>query len=268
LVTAFLATSYQIGGSVGHLIGGVVAARLGPGASFVYPMFIAAPVAFVVAVVLPKSEPDAPAERSPGASWFSAPPRAWLLGSALSFINVLRYGLLLWLPALLIKAAGVSQVSAALSSFTVVTCGVLGTLATGAMTRRTGARPTRVVVLALISTALACSAAAAAFQHWWIAVLLFAVSSASVYAAHSMCVATLPALWIPAKHLGMAVGTIDALGYVGAGFASVIVGLLADKGDWQLISLGWASFALVAALLIATASLPVLESRTNRSSVA
>lgn len=254
LAMCFIATAYQAGSTAGHAAGGAVLPYWSWRGPFLLPLILY-PVVLALCYRWLRTETI---QLLPGAYSLSVlrVPRAfWVLSTVLILVNILRYGLLLWLPPLLVGASGLSIRASGFASAEVVGAGIIGTLGAGLLIRgRAIAAVASFSAVLLVMVGGLCCTLTVGRGPGGPPLLALMLIAACLHASHAIVVAVVPAALAPAARAGTVAGTIDAIGYIGTGVAGVLTGYLARAGSWNLILLQWAALAALGSAVAASAA--------------
>lgn len=259
-------TGYQVTAALTLVISGYAAEHWGWRAALWLPaiLFVAAAVHMLVFLR------EAPA-RTDGAAKEQAAPAAaklsygeslaatlsngplWLLALALGLLNATRYGFLDWGLSHVkeMQASGVG--SAALKYAILPLGGVLGALASGWASDRfaRGRRAPIVVALLLTLSALTLAyQAVVPISTFAVVVVLFFVG-VCVFGSQVLLVGAFPVDLAKPGTSAASVGLVNCMGYAGAAVGDVLTGWLVDHRGWRTAIFAWATYAFLAALLLA-----------------
>ncbi len=244
-------TSYQAGAVLGLYLGGLAIGYFGFRGPFVYPIVLFLIITIICFKPLLKSEQviklthqDAPRHKR---TEISTRRPILLVGSILLLINMLRYGMLLWLPVLFVDGTDMSPSESSFLAALVAAAGILGTLLIGLMVQMHGIDSSKNKLFGMMGLiSLSCIVLYLSSSSTIALILILITVSMLLYACHSLCVALLPTILGPRTRAGTMVGAIDAIGYIGTGLSSLMTGLLIDYGGWDYVFLCWILASLTA----------------------
>lgn len=175
----------------------------------------------------------------------------WVLAFVCLAQGVIKEGINLWGPTLLLEIPQRVGSSALLFSLLIPTMNLVGIFLSGWITQlfRGQERPAIARLLA------ACSIAAAGlvmFQNSLIgSAALLAAASCFVYGANTLLLTVIPLRYQRYGLTSTVAGGLDAAAYLGAAASGILNGWLADSGGWGRVALIWCAVGLIAALLVA-----------------
>ena len=273
-----LGTSYILGGAISVALAGFIAARFGWRATFFVPcilMLLSAIHWYVRARNSPESAglPALEALEGEAASSEQAEvrpqdeylglrytlknsignSRVWLMGWGLFFVNIVRYGFLMWAPTYLFETQKAGIDKAAYSSVVFPIAGALGALFAGWATDRwfqSRRSPVAGISLLLAGVFAWAYRFAVPVDQWLLGLITLAAIGFAVFGAHVLIVAAAPMDYGTRKAAASATGFIDGWGYLGAGLQSVGTGLLVDHWGWSAGFAFWVVCAFLAAGLM------------------
>lgn len=180
--------------------------------------------------------------------------RMWVVACAFFFVDIVRYGFLLWAPTYLFETQKAGIAKAALTAAVMPLAGALGAFFSGWATDRYF-RSRRAPIVTLNLLLLGILAWAYRFivpvEAWMAGLVMLALIGFTTYGAHVVMVATVPMDYGTRKAAGSATGFIDGFGYLGAGLVGVGTGFLVDRWGWNAGFAFWIVSALIAAGLMA-----------------
>jgi len=182
-----------------------------------------------------------------------ANPRMWVVGIALMFLNIVRYGFFVWAPTFLFEVQGAEISLAAYKTMVIPIAGALGAVSAGWATQKYyGSRraPPVVVMLACLGT-LAWLYPKIPVENWILGLVCLATIGFFTYGPHVIMVAAIPMDFGTRKAASSATGFIDGLGYVGATLVGVVSGWLIDNYSWGAAFNFWVASAFIAAGIMA-----------------
>ena len=259
-VAGRMGTSYILGGAASVLLAGFIAAQWGWRWTFFAPgllMLVFAARWYSRARNRPEDIGFPPVERTAEREGLALSlkrslgnPTAWVLGAALMFTNVLRYGFLTWAPTYLFETQGAAIDKAAYSSVIFPLAGALGAVAAGWASDRWFKSRRAPCACLCLAAAGALAYAYRVADYWLAGLLLLAATGATVFGAHVLVVGAAPMDCGGRKAASAVTGFIDAWGYVGAGATGLVTGLLVDRWGWSAGFNFWALSAFAGALVM------------------
>ena len=274
--SGLLGSSYQVGNAVGWLLAGFLVAHYGWRTAFWVPALI-----LVVSVVhwytrvrnspesigLPTIEEHAghgdhgiekvTTEEHLGLRYTLSKTignsRIWVVAWAFFFVDIVRYGFLLWAPTYLFETQGAGIDKAAYTAVAMPLAGAVGALFSGWVTDRffqSRRAPIIAINLFLLGIFAWAYRFAVPVEAWGLGFAMMALIGFTTYGAHVVMVATVPMDYGTRKAAGSATGFIDGFGYLGAGLVGVGTGLLVDRWGWNAGFYFWIAAAFIAAGLM------------------
>jgi OPA family glycerol-3-phosphate transporter-like MFS transporter len=246
--STILGTSYQFGNSLAWLVSAFAVGQWGWEAGF----FVSAIILTLRGILLwftkpeitiPKKQPTmVTAKKS-----FSSPVLLASLG--LCFLNMVRYGVMTWIPLYLFQQSNmtVEQMGkVGLKVFLFPIAGILGTLVYNRVKRIS--KDTLSVIYLVI---LAICFSAMPFTTGFSSVLLLAVSGFFLYGPHVFLVSTLPTRFKDKQIVSASTGIINCGGYLGTAAIGLIVPFLViNTNGWNSVFLFWSVISALTAVIV------------------
>ena len=180
--------------------------------------------------------------------------RLWVVAWAFFFVDIVRYGFLLWAPTYLFETQRAGIAKAAYTAMVMPLAGAIGAFFSGWVTDRFF-QSRRAPIIAINLFLLGAFAWAYRFvvpvEAWVLGFVMMALIGFTTYGAHVVMVATVPMDYGTRKAAGSATGFIDGFGYLGAGLVGVGTGFLVDRWGWNAGFGFWIAAAFIAAGLMA-----------------
>ncbi|NQU95461.1 MAG: MFS transporter [Candidatus Omnitrophica bacterium] len=246
--STILGTSYQVGNSVAWLISSFAVGAWGWRAGF----WVASGFLFVRGVLLlltkPKLQIIPPQKvKTQLKNTLSLP--IVLSGIALCLLNMVRYGVITWIPLYLFKAQNfaVEQMGkVGLKVFLLPIAGVLGTLIYNKL------KVNRDVLTIICLIMLAASFVALPFTTGLLSTLMLLVGSFFLYGPHVFLVTTFPTRFVDKQVVAASTGFIDGMGYIGTVLIGIIIPFLVTsaKGNWTNVFIFWAALSIMVAIFV------------------
>lgn len=243
-----LGTSYQIGNSITWLITAFVVGQWGWRAGF----FVAAFAMFLRGITLLMFKPKIELEKCHAIAkqiktTLSLP--IVISGIALCFLNMVRYGVITWIPLYLFQINNYTvkdMGKVGLQIFLIPIFGVLGTFLYNYI------KISKTVFASISLLILALSFILFPLTVGWLSILVLCLGSFFLYGTHVFLVCTLPSRMLKDKVVAASTGLIDGMGYIGTISIGIIVPLLVGllKGNWNYVFWFWALISFLTAILI------------------
>lgn len=265
---AAVSTSYILGGAISVGLAGYFAGRAGWRSSFLAPAGLMILVAVGIAFVLRDQPPEdlglTDSKDPRGTMGVSKSirqtlwqtirtPRLRLLALSLLFLNLVRYGFLLWAPSFLFEVTHVSITKAAFSSLVFPLAGCAGVVGCGWLSdRMLAGRRAPIAFVCLVSAGLLTLAyrGSVLSGNGSLGLIVLGVIGAGIFGAHMLIVGVAPMDFAFGKTVASATGFVDSIGYVGVAANTVLTGVLVDVVGWNAVFNSWTLAAFVSAAFL------------------
>jgi len=245
--STILGTAYQVGNSVAWLTCAFAVGQFGWQAGF----FVASIVMFARAganlatmqkmVVKPRLQK----ERT---KLMFTPPIIFS-GLSLMLLNMMRYGVIVWMPTYLYTEYGMPIEKVGLTVFMIPLAGVAGTLLYNKLRLKKDILTIAyVVLLSAVFFLFTMVDNVGAF------IVLLVLSGFLLYGPHVFLVTTMPCRFLGEKAVASSTGFIDGFGYIGSVLVGILVPFMVDisGGNWETTFYLWAILTFVIAGLVLT----------------
>lgn len=247
--TTILGTSYQVGNSVAWLISALVVGQWGWRWGFWVAAVFLIGRGLLLLATYPRNVKIEKSEKISIQLSRTLTTPIVLSGLGLCFLNMVRYGVITWIPLYLFQQGhyGIEQIGkVGLKVFLLPIAGVLGTMAYMMFKRITKD------VLSMVC--LICVGISLCFlpeSQGMVTVLILAIGSFFLYGPHVFLVTTCPTRFCKEKIVAASTGFIDGMGYVGTVLIGIIVPfiLTQSSNDWHQVFYFWAILSVVTAML-------------------
>jgi len=240
--TTILGTSYQVGNSVAWLVASFMIGWFG----WQWGFWVAAIIMVLKAVILLVYAPKDYVLKKQSVKKqvkLTFTPHIILAGLGLCFLNMIRYGVITWIPTFLYETQQLSISSIGLKIFMIPVFGVLGTLLYNKLkTNRENTTIAYMIGLGLVFLAFPYATGN------WITILLLG-SGFFVYGVHVYLVSTTPSMFVKEKVVAASTGFIDGMGYIGTTIIGILVPFILDGYSWKYVFYFWAGLALLIVIL-------------------
>lgn len=246
--TTILGTSYQIGNSVAWLISAYSVGAWGWQAGF----WVASAFLFARGILLLLIKPEleiVPPQKvtSQVRNTLSYP--IVLSGLSLCLLNMVRYGVITWIPLYLFQNQNLSvedMGKIGLKVCLIPIAGVIGTL----VYNRLKIGKDLITIMFLIF--LAISFVVFPFTGGLLAMIVLLIGSFFLYGPHVFLVTTMPTRFVDSQVVAASTGFIDGMGYIGTVLIGVIIPILvvSAEGSWTNVFVFWAILSILVAIFV------------------
>lgn len=247
--TTLLGTSYQMGNSIAWLISAYVVGAWGWKAGF----FVASGILLIRGILLLLTKPELkplPKQKvdSQIKNTLSLP--IVLSGLSLCLLNMVRYGVITWIPLYLFKLNNLTvqeMGKVGLNVFLIPVAGVLGTLIYNKIKMK------KDLITVIFLTCLAISFIVFPFTKGLLATIVLLVGSFFLYGPHVFLVTTMPSRFTDKQVVAASTGFIDGMGYIGTVLIGIIIPVLVTsaEGSWSTVFIFWAVLSVLVAITVA-----------------
>lgn len=247
--STILGTSYQVGNSVAWLISSFAVGTWGWKAGFWVASFFLFARGILLLLTRPKLQIQPPQKvKVQLKNTLSFP--IILSGASLCLLNMVRYGVINWIPLYLFKAQNlvVEQMGkVGLQIFLIPIAGVLGTLIYNKL------KINRDILTIICLIMLSISFFVLPFTKDLSATLVLLIGSFFLYGPHVFLVTTFPMRFVDKQVVAASTGFIDGMGYIGTVLIGIIVPFLVTStvGSWVNVFIFWAILSIIVAILVA-----------------
>jgi len=245
--SGLLGTSYQFGNSIAWLLTAFAVGQWGWQAGF----FLAAAVMFIRGITLYfMKHPHVEQYEHSGLSFWQQlkntfTPVILVSGFCMILLNMVRYGVITWIPTYLVQVQHSTIVGTGLKICLIPIAGILGTLLYSKIDKWKE-------IFSIIS--MICLAGIFYFYGSMtgiISVIALIASGFFLYPTHVFLVTTVPSRFLEKKVVAASAGMIDGFAYIGA----IIIGSLVpylikiNGGGWSLVFNFWTAASIVVAIV-------------------
>lgn len=258
--STILGTSYQVGNSVAWLISAFAVGTWGWRAGFWVASAFLLVRGILLLLIRPEVEISAPKRmKIQMKNTLSFP--IVLSGISLCLLNMVRYGVITWIPLYLFKAENltVSQMGdVGLKVFLIPIAGVAGTLVYNKV------KINRDVLTIIFLIFLALSFLALPFTQGLLSIAVLLIGGFFLYGPHVFLVTTFPTRFVDKQVVAASTGFIDGMGYIGTVLIGVIVPFLVTsaKGSWENVFLFWSVLSVMIAILVTVTYITSFKDKT------
>jgi sugar phosphate permease len=177
----------------------------------------------------------------------------WLMGFGLFFVNIVRYGFLMWAPTYLFETQAAAIDKAAYSSAILPIAGSIGAISAGWVSDKifqSRRAPVACIYMVLAGILAWVYRFVIPTGYWEVSLAVLSCIGFVLYGAHVMIVAAAPMDYGTKKAAASATGFIDGWGYIGAGLECFGTGYLVDRWGWNAGFAFWIFSAFIAAAIM------------------
>lgn len=166
-------------------------------------------------------------------------------GIALGLVNIIRYGVITWIPTYLYQNFAMPIEKVGVTIFLIPIAGILGTL----LYNKIRLPKDIITVLYMIGLGAIFLVFPTTSGLSLFAILL--LSGFFMYGPHVFLVSTMPSRFHDKSIVAASTGFIDGVGYIGATTVGIIVPFIIDKtGEWTSVFYFWSAIALAVIILV------------------
>jgi sugar phosphate permease len=247
--STILGTSYQFGNSIAWLISAYSVGTWGWQAGF----WVASAFLFLRGITLLLTKPKMevrPKQKMKSQVKATLTPPIILSGVALCLLNMVRYGVITWIPLYFFiegnfKIGDMGKVG--LKVFLIPLFGILGTLIYNKI--KIDKDVTSIIFLSLLGVSFIIFP----FTSGMVATIVLLIGSFFLYGPHVFLVSTCPSRFKEQNVVAASTGFIDGMGYIGTVLIGVIVPFLVELGkkSWDYVFAFWALLSFAVAITVA-----------------
>lgn len=166
-------------------------------------------------------------------------------GVALGLVNIIRYGVITWIPVYLYQNFTMPIEKVGVNIFLIPIAGIAGTLLYSKI--KLPKDVTTVLYMVGLGTLFLVFPVTSGL--WMFTLLL--LSGFFMYGPHVFLVSTMPSRFHDKSIVAASTGFIDGVGYIGATMVGIIVPFIIDKtGEWTSVFYFWSAMSLVTIILV------------------
>ncbi len=259
--STILGTAYQAGNSIAWIVCAFAIGRFG----WQYGFWVASIVMFIRGITLylsfrrrAKPRPRKVTERVK--LTFSFP--ILLSGVSLCLLNMVRYGVIIWIPTYLYQVHSMPIEKVGLNIFLIPIAGIVGTLLYNKL--RLHKDITTVIYLIFLGVTFFVLPSTSGL--WMLGILV--ASGFFLYGPHVFLVTTMPSRFLKERVVAAATGFIDGWGYIGSVIIGMLVPFILDMTDnWNTVFYFWGAIAFVIVGLVVVMHVKTLNARREKVDV-
>ena len=177
-------------------------------------------------------------------------------GLSLCLLNMVRYGIIIWIPTYLYQMHGMPIEKVGMNIFLIPIAGIIGTLLYNRI--RLHKDITTTIYLVLLATALIIFPLVTG----GVMIGILIASGFFLYGPHVFLVTTMPSRFYDKRIVAASTGFIDGMGYIGSALIAIIVPFIIDwTGGWRSVFYFWSAISWIIILLVVSV---YVRSRTRR----
>ena len=247
--TTILGTSYQAGNSIAWLISSYVVGAWGWRAGF----WVAALFLFVRGILLLLTKPEMkfkPSKKVNIQIKDTLSPPIVFSGLALCFLNMVRYGVITWMPLYLFQNQNLvveDMGKVGLQVCLIPIAGIIGTLVYNRF------KVSKDVITIIFLIFLSISFLIFPFTKGLMATIVLLIGSFFLYGPHVFLVTTMPTRFVDQQIVAASTGFIDGMGYIGTVLVGVIIPIIvksSGNNDWTNVFIFWAVLSVITAIFV------------------
>ncbi|MDO8685900.1 MAG: MFS transporter, partial [Clostridiales bacterium] len=171
--------------------------------------------------------------------------KLWILAIACIAQGVVKDSITLWGPTFLMDTQGLGQKITSLVSLTIPLFSLAGILFAGWMNKLLRLQEKKTIFVLLLGASAACLFTYV-FLHvsTSLCVLFLSLASGLMYGANSLLLTLIPLNFGKYNKVSAVAGFLDFTSYMGAAFAGVMTGFIADYMNWSSVVLIWVALSL------------------------
>jgi len=240
--SCLLGTSYQLGNSITWLISAFVIGWFGWQCGFWFASIILFLRGITLLIVKPKIKPEKKSLIKQVKHTLNFP--IIIAGLCLCLLNIVRYGVIVWIPTYLIEVQNSSIIGTGLKIFLIPLAGIAGTLLYNKL------KINRSILTAIFLGILGVIFAVYGQLTGLTSVIILILSGFFLYGPHVFFVSTFPSRFIDKKIVASSTGFIDGMAYIGAILVGIIVPFFLDIANWNFVFAFWSVLCSFIMLLI------------------
>lgn len=237
-----LGTSYQVGNSVAWLISAFVVGLFGWQWGFWIASIFMIVRGITLLITKSKSEVKKVKIKNQIKNTLTLP--IVICGIGMALLNIVRYGIIIWIPTYLVEIQGSSIIETGLKIFLIPIAGVFGTLIYNKV------KTNRSILTAIFLGCLWFLFLIFGYVSEFVSIIVLILSGFFLYGPHVFLVSTFPSKFVDKKIVASSTGFIDGMAYIGAILVGILVPFLIDFRGWNFVFLFWSTLCLVIILLI------------------
>lgn len=183
---------------------------------------------------------------------FLGQPGLILLAIVSAFQGMVKDGINLWAPTLLMQSQDMAISEATSRSLWIPPFGFLGVLAAGWLSQRTGGDDRRIIggLYSLAAVVAVIGAYIIKVQRYSFTVLTIALCSGLIYGINTLLMTSIPLQFQALGKESTVAGFLDFAAYMGAGLTGVLTGSLLNYWGWPQIMALWGTICALGAVIM------------------
>jgi sugar phosphate permease len=166
-------------------------------------------------------------------------------GLSLCLLNMVRYGVIVWIPTYLYQTQNMSIEKVGINIFLIPIAGIIGTVLYNRI--RLHKDITTTIYLVLLGVVFIVFPAATG----GVMVAILIASGLFLYGPHVFLVTTMPSRFYDEKIVAASAGFIDGMGYIGSALIAIIVPFIIERmGGWESVFYFWSALSFSIIVLV------------------
>lgn len=175
-----------------------------------------------------------------------------LLAIVSALQGMVKDGINLWAPTLLMQSQGLAVSEATSRALWIPPFGFLGVLVAGWLSQRTGGDDRRIIggLYALAAVAAVAGAYIIKLQYYSLTVVTIALCSGLIYGINTLLMTSIPLRFQAVGRESTVAGFLDFAAYMGAGVTGVVTGSFLESWGWPTIMIMWGVICALGAVMM------------------
>ena len=240
--SCFLGTSYQVGNSIAWLVLAFIIGWFGWQWGFWFASIILLLRGITLLIIKPEIKVEKRTTLKQIKYTLNFP--IIMAGICLCLVNIVRYGVIVWIPTYLIEVQNSSMIGTGLKIFLIPIAGVIGTLSYNKL------KINRSILTAIFLSFLGLMFAVYGQSTGLTSVIILILSGFFLYGPHVFFLSSFPSRFVDKKIVASSTGFIDGMAYIGAILVGIIIPFFLDIADWNFVFTFWSILCSIIMLSI------------------
>lgn len=172
----------------------------------------------------------------------------WILAVACIAQGVVKDSITLWGPTFLMDTQGLGQKITSIVSLAIPLFSLAGILLAGYLNRIFKLEVKRTIIVLIIGAAVSSLMIYVFLEiSTYLSILFISLASGFMYGANSLLLTIIPLGFSKYNKVSGIAGFLDFMSYMGAAFAGVLTGFIADNMNWSVVVIIWISLSILGA---------------------